>query len=380
MSCLCILHTESSTGLGGEEYRILAETVGMARRGHRVLLALPPNSQLRPLAEREGVPVESVAMRPQWVFFAVLKFLRMIARHQPDVIVTHGSMDSWAASIAGRLSRAKPAIIRIRHKSTAVSRGIRHRFLYRRLPHALVTTGEAIRLELMRSQGIASDRIVSIPTGVDVERFRPEPADPAIRRQLGLLPDHMLVGIVAFLRSYKGLDYFIDAAPLVIAVHAQARFLIVGDGPERESLAKKIKRLGLESHVMLAGFREDIPRVLAAMDLFVLSSVGGEGLPQSLTQAMAMQRPVVATDVGSVGEVVEDGITGLLVPPRNAAALADGINRMLGERELRDRLARAGLDRIVHRYSKEWMLAQTEELYGRLLVRIRMGTGAETPL
>ena len=372
MQPLRILHTESSTGMGGQELRILAESKMMARRGHTVVLAVPKGSRLGRRAEEEGMLVEPMGLTPKRFGILVGEFLSIMRRHQCHIVNSHGSLDSWTASIAGRLSPVRPLIVRTRHKSTPVSRTLRHRWLYNTLPHALITTGQSIREALMAGQGLDPERVESIPTGVDVDRFYVQPADPTVRAELGGSPDHLLVGTVAFLRSYKGLDLFIDAARIVCAHHPTARFVVVGEGPDEPLLRQKIQEAQLETVVRMVGFRADIPQVLAALDMFVLSSTEGEGLPQSLTQAMAMERPVVATNVGSVGEVVQHGVTGCLTPPNNPEQLVREIGHVLNDPSFAQHIATAGRQLIHRFYTAETMVERTEAFYGRLLNHRRL--------
>lgn len=362
-----ILHTECSTGLGGQELRIVSEAAGMAKRGHAVVLAVSPESALRGLAERRGLQVEPLAMSRRRFLPLIGELLALINRQAIQVVNTHGSLDSWTASVAGRLAGHKPVVIRTRHKSTPVSPTWRHRLLYGTLPHAVITTGEAVRRALVQGLGLEPARVVSIPTGVDLERFAPAKADPAVRRALGLSPGHFVAGTIAFLRGYKGVDALVEAAPLVVRGCDEARVLIVGDGPEGTRLDRQIEALGLKDHVRRAGFRDDVPALLAAVDVVVVPSRADEGLPQALSQAMAMERPVVATSVGAIPEVVEDGVTGLLVPPGDPQALARAILRLAGDPALRERLGRAARERIVQEHGLDRMLDRTEDLYESLL-------------
>ncbi len=362
-----ILHTECSTGLGGQELRTLAESLEMARRGHQVTIAAPPESDLAVRAGKAGLRVEPVSFRLPRAASLVRQLLRLIEQDRIQVINTHGSVDSWTAAVAGRLSPLKPIVVRTRHKATPVSRSLRHRWLYQRLPHGVITTGTTIRDTLIAEQHVDPARIVSIPTGVDVSRFRPIVPDAALREQFGCPPGQVLVGTVAFLRSDKGLPDFLAAARAVLDARASARFVIVGDGPERASLVRTVRRLGLEGAVKLAGHREDIPQVLAAFDFFVLSSPEGEGVPQGLTQAMAMARPVVATNVGSVGDVVIDRTTGLLAQPKNPGELARHIVALMDDEALGMRCGRAARERIERHETLDHMASRTEEFYARLL-------------
>ncbi len=362
-----VLHTESSLDLGGQELRVLREAEGMTKRGYPVILAVSPESRLRREAEQAGIPVEPVAFRKTRFAGLIGDVLRVIRKHGIRIVNTHGSLDSWTASLAARLSPARPFVIRTRHKSTPVTNTIRHRLLYKVLPHAIVTTGANVREQLIGQLGLCPSLVVSIPTGVDTAVFRPATSTGTVRAELGAAPNDPLIGSVAFLRSYKGLTHLLDAAALVRRRHPGAKFLIVGDGPEKAQVMAKIQRLGLSSAVVLTGFRPDVPGILAELDVFVLPSVEGEGLPQALTQAMAMQRAVVATYVGGIPEVLSHGVTGLLVPPGDLEALAHGIATLLRDRALRMRLGRAARERILSGYTLEQMLDQTEELYARLL-------------
>jgi glycosyltransferase involved in cell wall biosynthesis len=178
-----------------------------------------------------------------------------------------------------------------------------------------------------------------------------------------------LVGIIAVLRSWKGHEDFVDAARLVLKEIPDARFVIVGDGPRYQNIRDYIDRLGLAGAVTMTGHRPDVAAVLAALDVFVLSSYGHEGVPQAVLQAMAMEVPVVATDVGSVSEVVRDGETGLLAPPRAPEALAAHIVSVVRRNELRRTLASSGRRLVEEQYRLETMLDRLDALYDDLLRR-----------
>ncbi|HEV8243338.1 MAG TPA: glycosyltransferase [Nitrospirales bacterium] len=365
-----VLQTESALELGGEEFRVLAEVEGLVQRGHRVILALRPNSQLQGLASAQGVPVETVMME-KWLYpIAILFLVRLISRYTIDIVHTHGSRDSWIAAIAGRLSRRKPVIIRTRHKSVPIADNFLNRILYTRLTDRIITTGERVRQDLIQRNRFDGSRIVSIPTGVDLGLFRPRPDDGAFRAELGIAPQEFLVGMVSFLRDYKGYRYYIEAARLVLEREAMVRFLIVGDGPEQEALRAQIDQLGLTDRVIMTGHREDIPNILSALDLFVLTSIDAEGLPQVITQALAMEKPVVASNVGAVSEVVMHGQTGLLVPPRDPDAMAEQILLLMKDRDLGRRLAYNGRRLVEERYSLATMLDRVEALYKGVLAEL----------
>ncbi len=348
--------------LGGQEFRILHEACGMRKRGHLVVLAVQPHSQLAQCARKEGICIEEVKMsRMRWLWLIVV-FLRLIGKYEIQVVNTHGSIDSWTAAIAGRLSRRLPLIVRTRHKSTVISKTWRHRVLYQRLPHAVVTTGEEVRDMVVSNTGASESTVTSIPTGVDVEMFQPY-KNHHVREEFSADEKTLVIGTIAFFRTYKGIPYLLDAAQVVMKRFSYVKFVIVGDGPDYAEIRQKRDALGLQDHVLLTGFRDDIPSVLAGMDIFVLASIEAEGVPQSVSQAMAMEKSVIATDVGGVSELVKHEETGLLVESKNAEVLAQEMCRLVGNAELRIQLGRAVRKHIVQSYSFTNMLLQTEAVY-----------------
>lgn len=366
---LTILHTESSNGWGGQEIRILTEAEGMQRRGHRVLVAATPGSRLLEEAGGKGLPTVRVAM-DGWRMWAAIARLRAVIRNERvDIVNTHSSRDSWLASVATRLAGRKPILIRTRHLSTPIERSIVTRFLYNTLPDAVITTGESIRATMIERHGFDARKIVSIPTGVDTAMFSRSSAKGTVRDAYGVPRNVPLVGIVAVLRSWKGHEDFLDAARLVLKEVPDARFVIVGDGPRAPNIRDYIERLGLAASVTMTGHRPDVASVLADLDVFVLSSFGHEGVPQAVLQAMAMEVPVVATNVGSVSEVVRDGETGLLAPPLDPEALAACIVGALQRDDLRRELVSSARRLIEERYRLDAMLDRLDALYDDLMRR-----------
>lgn len=330
-----------------------------------MVIAAPGNSQLAELARQEGIHCETIPVGLSGWGRLVPVFLKLIREHKIQIIHTHGSQDSWTAGFAGRLSSWKPVIVRTRHKSTSVSDSLRHALLYRLLPHAVTTTGEAVRQQFIDHNHLDPDAICSIPTGVNMQRFQPGCSNAAVKQALGIQAGQPVVGTVSFLRPEKGIDVLIEAMCLLKKAFPQVCCLIVGDGQERQALLEQIRQRQLEGTLVLAGFREDIPELLKLMDVFVLPSLE-EGMPQSLLQALAMERAVVASAVGGVPEVVLNGETGFLVPPQDHAVLAHQIELLLRDPVQGTTMGKAGRQLIVRDYSMESMLTKTEELYSSL--------------
>jgi len=362
-----ILHTEASDGWGGQEIRILLEMGGFLKRGHRLFLAATPQSQILKEANLRGISAKAIPMnRLRWPA-SCLALSRLIRSEEIDIINTHSSADSWIASGAAYLSGRRPLLVRSRHLSTPISDRMTSRLLYNRLPDGIITTSEAIKADMIRKNGFDGEKIVSIPTGIDLSRFDPDRHGTGLREAWGIPPSAAVVGTIGVLRSWKGHAYFIQAARLVLQKHPEAAFFIVGEGPGRPYLEKAIKENRLEGKVRLVGHCAEVERAFAALDLFVLASTGNEGVPQAVLQAFAMKKPVIATGVTGITEVVKTGETGRLVPPKDPAALAEAILLHLGRPAAGKAMAEAGRRLVEKEYHFEGMLDRVEHFYLQLL-------------
>lgn len=353
-----ILHTESSLGWGGQEIRVLTEARGVAARGHSVLLAAPDEARI--FAEAAAFGVEAVALpigrkRPRGL--AALR--AFLAARAFDVVNTHSSTDSWLAALACATLARAPAIVRTRHISAPAPRNAATRWLYTRACRRIVTTGEKLRAQVVAETGADPARVVSIPTGIDLARFRPGDRRAA-RAALGLPADGPLVGIVATLRSWKGHRYLVEA----MAGIPEATLAIVGDGPQRPALEALVRERGLETRVRFAGNQADVAPWLQAFDVFCLPSYANEGVPQALMQAMACALPVVTTPVGSIEEIVADGETGVLVPPQDAERLRAALASLLADAARREALGRRAREAAVARFGDDRMVERMIEVFG----------------
>jgi glycosyltransferase involved in cell wall biosynthesis len=357
-----ILHTESSLGWGGQEHRILAEMKAMRARGHRLYLASDPVGQLYPRALSQGFQVVPLTFGG-WSNLGALRGLRHFIRDKRvEVLNTHSSLDSWVGLLAWETLRPRPVLVRTRHLSTPVRTSWPTRRLYQ-TPAAVITTGEVTRELLISRVKVAPERIFSIPTGVSLQDFVPREADPALRAQLNIPLQAMVFGSVAVLRSWKGHLYLLEALGQLLREGAAAHLVLVGEGPYRVVIEEKLAALGLEDKVRLTGYQDDVAPYLALMDAVVLASYANEGVPQALLQAMAMERPVIGTEVGGIPEIIIPGETGLLVPPKDPSALARAMGRVLTEAALRRDLGRRARDLVVNKFSLEMMAAAVESVY-----------------
>jgi glycosyltransferase involved in cell wall biosynthesis len=254
------------------------------------------------------------------------------------------------------------------------------------LADRVVANASAVRAALIRD-GYDAGRLDVIHNGIALERFRPRPGCVSPREELGIPRDAPLVAMLARLTELKGAEYFLEAAAIVAREQREARFLVVGDSKclgmgnpaYRPALEDLAARLGLQGRVVFTGFRTDIPELLSELTVAVQPSLS-EGLSNVVLESMAAGAPVVATAVGGNAEMVRDGETGLLVPPRDAPALAAGIGRLLAEPNLARRLGAAGRQRVEQCFSLEAMLRHTTALYREVLEMPSVQEAARLPL
>jgi glycosyltransferase involved in cell wall biosynthesis len=358
---LIILHTERSTGWGGQEIRTVSEARGVVERGHRVIIVASPGAAILERGAAAGLDVQELRMRNAFDAVAVTRLVGIIRREHVDIVNTHSSIDSWVGAFAAKLAAAK--LVRTRHLATPISRNPLN-FVHR-MPDAIITTGEMTRQRLSTHNRLDPYILESIPTGVDCDEFKPRSRNAELRARLGLPLEATILTKVAALRRLKRHDVLIAAAARLQECPGLF-FVLVGDGSQREAIEDQIGTLGLQSRFKLLGHLEDIRPVLAATDILVSSS-DTEGVPQSAAQAMAMELPVVHTEVGSVAELIEDGVTGLLVPPGDPAALARAITRFVDNPTLARECGRRGREHVVRHHSRERMIERVLGVYERLI-------------
>lgn len=278
---------------------------------------------------------------------------------------------------AARLGGAEVVVASIRDTGDHLTRlqKAMQKWACRAADHVLVNA-MAVRTVLVE-QGYDPDRISVIRNGIEVSRFRDRAGTNAVRLSLGLLPTAPVVAVFSRLNRLKGIEYFLEAAAQLMGRFEEARFLIVGDSVSqayRDELEACAARLGLGARVVFTGFRGDVPELLSEVSVSVLPSLA-EGLSNVVLEAMAAGVPVVATSVGGTPEMVENGVTGLLVPPRDATALAEAIGSLLADPARGRSIGRAARERVAERFSLEATVRETESLYAGLLGTVRQRPG-----
>lgn len=365
-----ILISESTTAMGGQELAVLLHAEGLQKRGHRVRLILEPGSPIHRLAEQKGLSVYPVAMARVKYPSAILSFRRLLLTERPDILHVNSSRDSWIGGIASRLVPSRPGVVRTRHISTPLNKSVTTRFLYQRLMDSVIVTGdETTRRAMIDRDGLAPDRVDAFPIGIDTTVFYPGKPSRDFRAELGVPPTTLIVGMVSFLRSYKGHPYVIEAAKHILSTRNDVLFVIVGEGPDKDAIQALIDAQGVGDRVKLLGFRDDLLNILHSLDVFVSPSTEGDTIPQAVMQALAVGLPVVSTTVGSIPDVVRDGVTGFVVSPRESRPLAERISQLLENEYLRRRFGNNAQAIVKKEYSLDAMLGRLEAVYQRVASR-----------
>jgi len=357
------LHIDTARTWRGGQNQVLLTVLGMRSLGHRAMLVAHPAGELRQRA-REGLELIPLSPRTEMDLSAAWRLARVIAQEQPDVVHAHDPHGVAMASLALSMSTqaAKPPLIAARRVDFHLKGNALSRWKYRQVD-CFVCASEFIR-RLLIGDGVDERRVVTVHEGIDLGHVEAAPAAD-LHREFWLPRDAPIVGNVAALVPHKGQRHLVDAAALVVQKVPDARFVIAGDGELRDALDRQIKDRGLEKHVVLAGFRPDVLSVHKAFDVFVMSSIT-EGLGTSLLDAMACGKPIVATSAGGIPEVVADGQTGILVPPRNHEALARAIIALLGDEHAQQVMGAEGLLRVREKFSAERMVQETLAVYRRV--------------
>ncbi|NTW35478.1 MAG: glycosyltransferase, partial [Syntrophobacteraceae bacterium] len=216
-------------------------------------------------------------------------------------------------------------------------------------------------------RGVEADKVVSVPTGVDVNRFHPGVTKGIFRSELGLDGSTPLVGMISVLRGDKGPDVFIAAAELYLSRGTDGFFALVGDGWMRSALEERVARSPFRERILLTGFRRDIPEILADLNVLVLSARIPEGVPQAILQAHAMLVPVVASDVGGINEVAIPGVTAIGVPPGDAESVADAVLAVLQDPDGAKSRARSGREMVIRQYTWPVTLERMREIFRQVV-------------
>ncbi len=366
-----ILHLMSCGGWSSDAYWAARMSRELARRGHEVTLACRAGTEARVISRVRAEGVERVStlalssgVAPASDAADVRRLLGWL--RTADVLHVHRGKEHWLAAIANRVSRTPRPIVRTRHIAQAVGVHAANRWLYGHATALVVTVTEAIRRQYLAAGLLGSDRVVTLAGGADAEAFAPRAADPAVRARLGAREGEVVVGMIGGLRAMKGHRIVVEAAALRREAPVPVRFVFIGRGSQEAAVREMIGRAGLADRFTLAGFADDLPAAMAALDIALYTPMESDGMSRVVWEYLAAARPLIASRVGAAAEALTDGEHALLVHAGDSGDLAHALDRLAGDPALRRRLGAAGRALVVERHSSARLAAVLEERYARL--------------
>ncbi|MBK7874483.1 MAG: glycosyltransferase family 4 protein [Planctomycetes bacterium] len=364
---LTILHVDAEKGFSGGEVQVFLLMEGLRARGHRSILAAPPGSQALERAVASGFDVEPVRMSSELDLTAVSRLQKAIRERRPDLVHLHTGRATWLGGLAARLAHV-PAIT-TRRMDRRVKKNWRTRLVYGTLVRRAVAISTPVK-QCLLDGGVDPAKVDLVFSAVDPDALRPSYPRELVRANLATGADELVLLVLATLVERKGIDVLLGALAALRARGLDPVLWIAGDGPAREKLEELARALELGERVRFLGRRADAPDLLGACDVFVLPA-RKEGLGVSALEAMAAGRAVVASRVGGLAEAVLDEESGLLVPPDDVRALADALERVLRDAELRARLAAGGPRRVAQGFLGSQMVEAYEKRYRSVLEESR---------
>jgi len=351
-----ILYVESSRSWGGQEYRTCLEINWLNAHGHRAWLICNPDSQVHSKASELGTRLVTMPLRSRVDPLCSLRLWKFCRKNRIDLLKTYSSKDHWICLplfLCGiPLSRARCITDPIGSASRA--------FVFKHGCSQIVADASVIKRQLVKQNGIDPAKIEVIGSAVDLVKFKPPRNRTKFRREIGVGDDISLIGNVGMIRPDKGQLQLVKAAPLVFEKHPGARFVIVGQGTgilkRGINVRNAIDQAGLADKIIMAGYRWDTPNVYAACDMIVIASLHTEASPIVLREAFASGRPVIATKVGDIPEIVRHRENGLLIEPGDTQALAAAIMEFISDPELAARCALNGFSYATEHFSFDKMM------------------------
>ncbi|MEW5767278.1 MAG: glycosyltransferase [bacterium] len=354
--------------VGGAESQLCELVKGLNKEKYEVsVCCLTRGGPLKEKIEELGIPVYILGKRNKLDFTVLFRLVSLLKRKKVDLVHTWMFTANMWGRLAAMLARIPCRIAS--ERNVALAKGTCRNVIDKVLAgftDLIIANSEGVKNSCLKA-GLPSEKLIVIPNSCDLARFDQRKDQGKIKSDLGIRDDSLLVGTVGNFKpqQQKGQQFLIQAAPEVLSLFPEAIFILVGDGPQREKIERLAVELSISEKVRFLGQRRDVPDILSCLDVFVLPSLY-EGLPNVVLEAMACRLPVVGTDVGGTNELVLDGQTGILVPPKDPERLAEAIVTLLRDKGLTRRMAEAGRKRVEEEFSLERMVNSVEEVYDRL--------------
>jgi glycosyltransferase involved in cell wall biosynthesis len=356
---------------GGE--RVFLQLAGGLKDQFKVFVAATSGGRFEKELNELRIKFCPVNMSQQLSFQPICKITNIIRKSNIDLVHSQGARADFFARIAARIGGVSRTLCTITTPVEGFDVGPVKKTIYRfldklseRYVDRFFVVSDSLKNTLVEKRGISPERVIRIYNGIELDRFRPDLKKPNLKKQLGIAPDVPLIGAIGRMVWEKGFEYLIAAVPKILHVSQEATFLLVGEGPLRHDLEGLARDLHVHEKVIFTGFRSDIQHLLSIIDVLAVPSLL-EGFPMITLEAMAMAKPIVATQINGITEQISGGLEGILVPQRSPADLAAGLLKVIQDKKLASGLGAAARKRVENCFSLERMVRETQQAYLSLL-------------
>ncbi|QKF91696.1 glycosyltransferase [Campylobacter sp. CCUG 57310] len=354
-----ILHTEWSDGWGGQEIRIINESLALKEKyGVEIFIACRSHAKISQKAKQAGLQVAHFDFNSSYDIKTIFQLIKFIKNNKIDILNSHSGKDSWVGGLAAKIAGIK--FIRTRHLSNKINSS-RLNFI-NSLADFIITTGESVKEAMIKENRIDKDQILSIPTGIDEKKFDATIYDKdECLQKFGLEKGKIYVGMLSVLRAFKRHDVFLQIALNLHDKFKDVVFVIAGDGPKKDDIKAFIKEHHMDEYVKMIGHCDEPANFLHALDIFMLISDSGEGVPQSLMQALLMNKACIATDVGSIKDLYDGSNFSLVNFDKNEIEIA--LIKMLQNDEQRNKFEKNAREFVKNNFTKDIMANKIYKIY-----------------
>lgn len=371
-----ILFVIDNLEFGGGERGFLQLIKKLDRNKYRIHVAATAGGEFNKTINEMDIPIFPVDMSYKYNLQAIKTLSGLINKEKYNIVHSQGARADFFARIAVRFSHRPYLISTIQMPVDGFNVNILKKCVYRILDRILechvdrfIVVSDRLKRILIDSHRIPPEKIVKIYNGIEVDRFNLDLNDTKatkIRKSLGINGSHTVIGGIGRLTWQKGFKYLMYSVPSIIQNHQKTKILIVGDGPLKNKLIEIAEKLDIKENIIFTGFRNDIDKILAAIDIFVVPSIL-EGFPMVILESMAMARPIIASNIPGISEQIIADSTGVLVPPEDSVKLGNAIVELLADRTKAKKIGENAREYVENNYSVENMISKTDQLYQSLL-------------
>jgi glycosyltransferase involved in cell wall biosynthesis len=364
---------------GGGERTFLQLIQGVPCERYGIHVATSPEGDFFKILTEMKIGISPLDLKKRVNVKNIKRLSEIIREKKINIVHSQGVRADFYVRMAARMLKPKVKIVNTiampvkGYDVGAFRKGVYRFFdwLSERYVDRFIVVSEVLRETLLSSYKIQPDKVIKIYNGIELDEYRPNDKEVGsqkseVRREFELSKNVPVIGAIGRLVWQKGFEYLIQAIPDIVRDVPNAKFLLVGDGPLRERLEGLAESLKVKERIIFTGFRSDIKKILFAVDLLAIPSLL-EGFPMVTLEAMAMTKPIVATNIDGITDQITDGVNGILVPPKNPSALAKAAIRVLNDRKLATTIALSARKRVEQEFSVEKMVAETEKVYMSLL-------------